>query len=115
MRFCRQTTTRPPTIALFGNKLVALPDDYLRYLENSLRETFDLPGTPIRFVLRQTENPYVDEGGKPRVASKGKPAAQAKRKTAPKNLSKRMSQVRQKPKVKPKSRPKSKSRPQYRR
>ncbi|MBL8697338.1 MAG: ribosome biogenesis GTPase Der [Alphaproteobacteria bacterium] len=65
MRFCRQTTTRPPTIALFGNKLVALPDDYLRYLENSLRETFELPGTPIRFVLRQTENPYVD--GKPKA------------------------------------------------
>jgi GTP-binding protein len=60
IRFCRQTTTRPPTIALFGNKLVALPDDYLRYLENSLRDAFDLPGTPIRFVLRQTENPFVD-------------------------------------------------------
>ena len=61
MRFCRQTNTRPPTIALFGNKLVALPDDYLRYLENSLRDTFDLPGTPIRFVLRQTENPYAEK------------------------------------------------------
>jgi len=61
LRFCRQTTTRPPTIALFGNKLVSLPDDYLRYLENSLRETFTLPGTPIRFVLRQTENPYDDK------------------------------------------------------
>jgi GTPase len=61
LRFCRQTNSRPPTIGLFGNKLVALPDDYLRYLENSLRETFKLPGTPIRFVLRQTENPYLDE------------------------------------------------------
>jgi GTP-binding protein len=60
LRFCRQTTTRPPTVALFGNKLVSLPDDYLRYLENSLRDSFDLPGTPIRFVLRQTENPYDD-------------------------------------------------------
>ena len=67
MRFCRQTNTRPPTIALFGNKLVALPDDYLRYLENSLRDTFKLPGTPIRFVLRQTDNPYADkDGGRPR-------------------------------------------------
>ena len=67
MRFCRQTNTRPPTIALFGNKLVALPDDYLRYLENSLRDTFDLPGTPIRFVLRQTENPYAEKAeGRPR-------------------------------------------------
>jgi GTP-binding protein len=67
MRFCRQTNTRPPTVALFGNKLVALPDDYLRYLENSLRDTFDLPGTPIRFVLRQTENPYAEKAeGRPR-------------------------------------------------
>jgi GTP-binding protein len=66
LRFCRQTTTRPPTIALFGNKLVALPDDYLRYLENSLRDSFDLPGTPIRFVLRQTENPYADKERRPR-------------------------------------------------
>jgi GTP-binding protein len=66
LRFCRQTTTRPPTIALFGNKLVALPDDYLRYLENSLRDSFDLPGTPIRFVLRQTENPYAEKARRPR-------------------------------------------------
>jgi GTP-binding protein len=66
LRFCRQTTTRPPTIALFGNKLVALPDDYLRYLENSLRDSFDLPGTPIRFVLRQTENPYAEAAGRER-------------------------------------------------
>lgn len=64
LRFCRQTTSRPPTIALFGNKLVALPDDYLRYLENSLRDSFGLPGTPIRFVLRQTENPYAEKGGR---------------------------------------------------
>jgi GTP-binding protein len=71
LRFCRQTNTRPPTVGLFGNKLVALPDDYLRYLENSLRETFKLPGTPIRFVLRQTENPFLEEGrAKPRSERK---------------------------------------------
>jgi GTP-binding protein len=45
---------------------VALPDDYLRYLENSLRDSFDLPGTPIRFVLRQTENPYAEKARRPR-------------------------------------------------
>jgi GTP-binding protein len=66
LRFCRQTNTRPPTVALFGNKLVALPDDYLRYLENSLRDSFGLPGTPIRFVLRQTENPYAGKAGRGR-------------------------------------------------
>src|SRR5579883_570920 len=61
LRFMRQVATRPPTFAIFGAKLTTLPDDYLRYLTNSLRETFKLKGTVIRIVLRQTENPYVDE------------------------------------------------------
>ena len=60
--FCRQVAQRPPTIAIFGRQLTTLPDDYLRYLANSLRETFDLPGTVIRFQLRQSENPYVERG-----------------------------------------------------
>jgi len=35
-----------------------VPDAYRRYLVNSLRETFDLPGTPIRLTLREKKNPY---------------------------------------------------------
>jgi KH-domain-like of EngA bacterial GTPase enzymes, C-terminal len=35
-----------------------LPDSYRRYLVNALRETFDLPGTPIRMMLRKGKNPY---------------------------------------------------------
>jgi GTP-binding protein len=61
LRFMKQTTTRPPTFAIFGAKLTTLPDDYLRYLTNSLRETFALEGIPVRIVLRQTENPYADQ------------------------------------------------------
>jgi GTP-binding protein len=61
LRFMKQTTTRPPTFAIFGAKLTTLPEDYLRYLTNSLRETFGLEGVPVRIVLRQTENPYVDQ------------------------------------------------------
>ena len=61
LRFMKQTTTRPPTFTIFGAKLTALPEDYLRYLTNSLRETFGLEGVPVRIVLRQTENPYVDQ------------------------------------------------------
>ena len=34
------------------------PDAYRRYLVNGLRETFDLPGTPIRLTLREKANPY---------------------------------------------------------
>jgi GTP-binding protein len=61
LRFMKQTTTRPPTFAIFGAKLTTLPDDYLRYLTNSLRETFSLEGVPVRIILRQTENPYADQ------------------------------------------------------
>jgi GTPase len=60
LRFMRQIAQRPPTFAIFGSKLTTLPEDYQRYLANSLRESFDLPGTPIRFKLRQTENPYAE-------------------------------------------------------
>ncbi len=37
----------------------ALPDAYRRYLVNSLREAFDLPGVPIRLTLREKKNPYA--------------------------------------------------------
>jgi GTP-binding protein len=36
----------------------ALPGAYRRYLVNSLRESFDLPGTQIRLTLRVKKNPY---------------------------------------------------------
>ena len=37
----------------------ALPKAYLRYLTNSLRHAFDLPGVPIRFKLRKGDNPFA--------------------------------------------------------
>jgi GTP-binding protein len=55
-----QAKARPPTFVLFGNQLNALPEDYLRYLINSLRSAFALPGTPIRILLRSTKNPYAE-------------------------------------------------------
>jgi GTP-binding protein len=60
LRYATQVKSRPPTIALFTSRPDALPGHYVRYLENSLREAFDLPGVPIRMVLRKSENPYVD-------------------------------------------------------
>jgi GTP-binding protein len=59
VRYMTQPKARPPTYALFGNQLTALPDSYLRYLQNALRETFNLNGTPIRFSLRTSKNPYA--------------------------------------------------------
>ena len=58
IRYMTQTKARPPTFALFGNQLDALPEDYQRYLINGLRENFGLKGTPIRLLMRNTKNPY---------------------------------------------------------
>jgi GTP-binding protein len=54
-----QAKTRPPSSAIFCSRPQDLPDSYLRYLENALREDFDLPGTPIRLTLRKGQNPYA--------------------------------------------------------
>ncbi|HEY4116181.1 MAG TPA: ribosome biogenesis GTPase Der [Rhizomicrobium sp.] len=59
IRYVTQPKARPPTFALFGNQLKELPESYLRYLTNALRESFDLKGTPIRFSLRTSKNPYA--------------------------------------------------------
>ncbi len=64
LRYMTQASARPPTFAVFCSRSKDLPEAYLRYLENGLREDFDLPGTPIRINLRKGENPYAPEGGK---------------------------------------------------
>jgi GTP-binding protein len=60
VRYMTQVKARPPTFALFGNQLDALPEHYLRYLTNELREAFALKGIPMRFVLRTSKNPFAD-------------------------------------------------------
>jgi GTP-binding protein len=62
LRYITQSSARPPTFVLFCSRPKALPDSYVRYLVNSLRETFDLPGVPIRLHLRKGENPYAKGG-----------------------------------------------------
>jgi GTP-binding protein len=59
IRYITQPSTRPPTFVAFCQRAEALPKSYVKYLTNSLRETFDLPGVPIRFSLRKGENPYA--------------------------------------------------------
>jgi GTPase len=58
IRYMTQPKARPPHFVLFGNQLAQLPDSYKRFLVNGLRETFDLPGVPIRLTMRSTKNPY---------------------------------------------------------
>jgi len=60
LRYITQAKARPPTFIIFGTRAEQTPEDYQRYLVNSLRETFDLPGAPIRLTFRGTKNPYAD-------------------------------------------------------
>jgi len=59
IRFMTQPSARPPTFVAFCSRPQGLPQAYLRYLTNSLRQTFDLPGVPIRLKLRKGDNPYA--------------------------------------------------------
>ncbi len=61
LRYITEIKTRPPTFALFVNKPSAIRESYIRYLVNSLRDAFDLPGVPIRIVPRKGGNPYVTD------------------------------------------------------
>ena len=59
LKYITQIKSRPPTFALFVSKPVDLPDSYLRYLVNSMRECLNMPGVPIRLLMRKGKNPYV--------------------------------------------------------
>lgn len=51
--YMTQASTKPPTFVCFVNSAQLFHFSYQRYLENRIRETFGLEGTPIRFVVRE--------------------------------------------------------------
>ena len=51
--YMTQASTKPPTFVFFVNRAELFHFSYQRYLENQLRETFGLEGTPVRFVIRE--------------------------------------------------------------
>ena len=88
-KYMAQTKARPPTFVLFSSRADQMPDHYRRYLINSLRESFDIPGVPLRITIKSGANPYADgeaksgpapgrpKGGRAttaKPAAKGKPA-----------------------------------------
>ena len=60
LRYMTQVKTRPPGFVLMCSHPDQLPESYRRYLVNGLRDSFDMPGTPIRLTLRSQsdKNPY---------------------------------------------------------
>ena len=62
LRYMTQVKTRPPAFVVMASYPEKLPDSYKRYLVNGLRDSFDMPGTPIRLTFRSQsdQNPYKD-------------------------------------------------------
>jgi GTP-binding protein len=78
-KYMAQTKSRPPTFVLFASRADQLTDSYRRYLINSLRESFDLPGVPMRLTVKASSNPYADDDG----AGESRPAVKPRPGKAP--------------------------------
>jgi len=59
LRFMTQVKARPPSFVAWCSRPDALPESYVRYLVNGMRDAFGLKGVPIRLTLRKGENPYA--------------------------------------------------------
>ena len=64
VKYMTQVKTRPPGFVLSCSRPEAMPQSYVRYLVNGLRESFDIFGVPIRVTLRTSENPYAGRAKK---------------------------------------------------
>ncbi|QBY00334.1 ribosome biogenesis GTPase Der [Rhodophyticola sp. CCM32] len=62
LRYMTQAKTRPPGFVVMCSLPEKLPESYSRYLINGLRDSFDMPGTPVRLYMRSQAdaNPYKD-------------------------------------------------------
>ena len=54
IRFATQTGTAPPRFILFANRPKDVPDGYVRYVENSLRQRYNLYGVSVRIRLKSS-------------------------------------------------------------
>lgn len=59
MKYIAQIKTRPPTFALWVSRPDKLPAAYKRYITNGLRKDYEIPGVPIRLLVRRSKNPYA--------------------------------------------------------
>ncbi len=59
VKYITQIKTRPPGFMLSCSRPKVMPQSYLRYLTNGLRDTFNMLGVPIRVSLRASDNPFA--------------------------------------------------------
>jgi len=55
LRYATQTAKQPPTITIFGEHMKFLHWSYKRYLDREFRETWDVSGTPIRMLFKDSK------------------------------------------------------------
>jgi GTP-binding protein len=53
--YMTQASTKPPTFVAFVNRAELFHFSYQRYIENQIRQTFGLTGTPIRLIIRERD------------------------------------------------------------
>ncbi|MCB1382711.1 MAG: ribosome biogenesis GTPase Der [Notoacmeibacter sp.] len=66
IKYMTQVKTRPPGFMISCSRPDAVPASYLRYLTNGLRDSFSMPGVPIRIALRAPDNPFANRASKKR-------------------------------------------------
>ncbi len=66
LKYMTQVKARPPGFMVSCTRPEALPESYIRYLTNGLRNDFNLPGVPIRIHFRATDNPFASKAKKKR-------------------------------------------------
>ncbi|WP_142415797.1 ribosome biogenesis GTPase Der [Bartonella massiliensis] len=64
VKYISQVKTRPPGFMISCSRPQVMPQSYLRYLVNELRDTFDMLGIPIRLSLRTSDNPFATRSKK---------------------------------------------------
>ena len=60
LKYITQIKTRPPTFAVWAAHPTKLPDSHKRFLINGLRRDYNIPGVPVRLLIRKSKNPYTD-------------------------------------------------------
>lgn len=64
VKYITQIKTRPPGFIISCSRPDAMPQSYLRYLVNGLRQDFDMPGVPIRLSMTKSDNPFAHRAKK---------------------------------------------------
>ena len=59
IKYITQVKARPPTFHLFCNMADEFPGSYLKYLVQGMRDALGLQGTPIRLILKESNNPFA--------------------------------------------------------